>query len=120
MTGGRDAVFTGPSGCPSLVPPPGGWASRTDGLPACLARRRRGTARKGARPTGCRYAGGVRLRRPHRAAPAQRVLLCSPSGQRALGVYCIRVRGGGDRSILSSAGFLRRANQVAVAASASC
>lgn len=109
MTGGRDAVFTGPSGCSAaLCPctPPGGWASRTAFL-SCLARRRRGTARKGARPPvllrwWCTFASAA-------SRPAQCVLL-PPAF-----IVCSRSWGWG--LILSSAGFLRRANQVAAAAS---
>lgn len=89
MTGGRDAVFTGPSGCSAALCPwhPSRWLGQPDGLPflprAAPARdSEEGRAAAGLATLVVYVCVGRIAPRTVRAAP--------PS------VYCIRVRGGGD------------------------
>jgi hypothetical protein len=88
MTGGRDAVFTRPDALLpyALAPLP---VVGPAGRPSFPASRGAGAGQRGrARGRRSCYAGGVRLRRPHRAPHSA---CCSP--QRLL---YVRVRGGGD------------------------
>jgi hypothetical protein len=106
MTGGRDAVFTGRSAWALSLP--GGWDGRTDGLPAPVGAAAARSARNGrARgpPVGvllrwwCTFASAASITAPARCVAA---------------LIVFAFVGLGIDLILSSAGFLRRANQVVV------
>jgi hypothetical protein len=102
MTGGRDAVFTGRSamhGCSLDLP--GGWVSRPDGRPSGAGGGSRSSIGPGvlALRWWCTFASAASITAPARCVAA---------------LIVFAFVGLGIDLILSSAGFLRRANQVVV------